>query len=82
ILEEKAKRPLEELDLSDAYPELNIREALIVHDRFDQIVPFSSARAIAAGWPNARLLVSEGYGHFRLMKNPDLIAEVAAFLGD
>ncbi|MCB0293632.1 MAG: alpha/beta hydrolase, partial [Calditrichaeota bacterium] len=64
------------------YPELKIREALIIHDRFDPVVPFSSARAIAAGWPNARLLVSEGYGHFRLMKNPDLIAEVAAFLGD
>ena len=82
ILEEKAKRPLEELDLSDAYPELNIREALIVHDRFDQIVPFSSARAIAEGWPHARLLVTEGYGHFRLMKNPDLIAQVAGFLAE
>jgi pimeloyl-ACP methyl ester carboxylesterase len=58
----------------------NVDRVLIVHDDEDAIVPFSEARAVFEAWDNADLLVATGYGHYRLMKNPDLIQKVAAFI--
>lgn len=59
---------------------MRLGEALIVHDRQDAAVPFAEAEATAAAWPNASLLVSDGYGHFRLMKHPELVRRVVAFM--
>lgn len=79
-VENRLKKSLEEVNVSLSYNKLPIKESLIVHDLTDQVVLFQNAENIYKRWDNVTLLVSEGYGHYRLMKNPDLIARVAAFM--
>ncbi|HRC85796.1 MAG TPA: alpha/beta fold hydrolase [Thermoanaerobaculia bacterium] len=53
---------------------------LIFHDSGDRQVPFSEGTAIAASWPEARLVATEGLGHNRLLRDPEVVAEAVEFL--
>ncbi len=53
---------------------------LVAHDRGDQEVPFADGEAIAAAWPGATFLATEGLGHRRILRDPALAAAAAAFL--
>lgn len=80
LVEGRLKKSVKEVDVSLAYNKLDIKETLVIHDLTDQVVLFQNAENIYKNWDNIILLVSEGYGHYRLMKNPDLITRVAAFM--
>ena len=54
--------------------------ALIVHDRDDTAVPFADGQAIADAWPSARLLATEGLGHWRVLTDQRVTRQVAAFV--
>lgn len=52
------------------------REALLlVHDREDRDAPFEGALEIARHWPGARLMTTEGLGHRRVLRSPEVIAQ-------
>jgi pimeloyl-ACP methyl ester carboxylesterase len=53
---------------------------LVVHDRDDREVRSADGAAIAAAWPSARLLETEGLGHRRVLRDAAVVATVAAFL--
>lgn len=53
---------------------------LVVHDRADPEVPWSDGAAIAAAWPGARLMTTEGLGHVRILRDPAVTAEAARFV--
>lgn len=82
IIEDKIQAKVREMDIQRAYDKMQVQDALIIHDKRDYVVPFSNAEAIHAGWPNSTLLIAEGYGHYRLMKNPELIGRVGAFVAE
>jgi pimeloyl-ACP methyl ester carboxylesterase len=80
-LETKAEgKRLEELELAEVYSSVRIGQGLFVHDREDLAVPITAAEKAIELWPESELLITEGYGHFRLMKNPDVIDAVVRFL--
>lgn len=54
--------------------------ALLVHDAGDRHVPFAHSQRIAACLAEARLIRTHGLGHFRLLREPAVIAAVAAFV--
>ncbi|MQM24874.1 alpha/beta fold hydrolase [Glycomyces albidus] len=54
--------------------------ALIVHDRRDRPNPFRHGEALAAAWPNAELMATEGMGHRKILVSPAVSSRVAAFL--
>ena len=80
-IERKVNFPVHHADVSSASGRLKVNNALIVHDRQDAVVPFTEAKATFDAWDNASMLVTDGYGHYRLMKNPGLIRKVAEFIG-
>ena len=49
---------------------------LLVHDRGDVEVPFDRGEAIAAAWPGAELVATEGLGHRRILADPHVVARV------
>ncbi len=49
---------------------------LLVHDRGDKEVPFDRGEAIAAAWPGAELVATEGLGHRRILQDASVIAKV------
>jgi pimeloyl-ACP methyl ester carboxylesterase len=54
---------------------------LAIHDPGDDVVPFSEARAVAAGLRNVRLAVTPGLGHMGILMAPavlDLVSEFVA----
>lgn len=53
---------------------------LVVHDRGDAEVPFADGADIAAAWPGARLVATDGLGHRRILRDPGVARTAAAFL--
>ncbi|MBV6652675.1 MAG: alpha/beta hydrolase [Mameliella sp.] len=80
FIEQKVKFPIQHADTSNARISDSVNKVLIVHDESDAVVSIDEARSTFEAWDNAELLISKGYGHYRLMKNPDLIREVANFI--
>src|SRR3712207_7030695 len=53
---------------------------LVVHDRDDAYTPVADGAAIAAAWPDARLRVTSGLGHRRILRDPEVVAEAVEFV--
>lgn len=53
---------------------------LIVHDVDDREVAVGEGRTIAEGWAGATLLETEGLGHRRILRDPDVIDAVVTFV--
>ncbi len=54
--------------------------ALVIHDRADKVVPTAQGERFARHWPGARLLLTEGLGHNRILQDNDVASAAAAFL--
>ncbi|HEX6872837.1 MAG TPA: alpha/beta fold hydrolase [Micromonosporaceae bacterium] len=72
--------PMHHFDVPDLGRAVAMPPTLVVHDRADTYTPVTDGAAIAAAWPGARLRVTTGLGHNRLLRDPDVIAEVVAFI--
>jgi pimeloyl-ACP methyl ester carboxylesterase len=80
-LELAAERSMTEFDLpARAVEAEKLPPLLVIHDRDDREVPCAHGRAIAAAWPRARLEVTTGLGHRRLLADPEVIRKVVAFV--
>lgn len=53
---------------------------LVVHDRGDDEVLFAEGAELASLWPGARFHPTAGLGHYRLLRDPAVIAESVGFL--
>jgi pimeloyl-ACP methyl ester carboxylesterase len=53
----------------------------IIHDRQDPDVPLRHPEAWVAAWPGARLELTEGLGHRRILRDGDVAGRVARILG-
>lgn len=53
---------------------------LVVHDRRDKRVPLRDGVAICKSWPKARLLVTSGLGHHRILRSPEVIRRSVRYL--
>ena len=54
--------------------------ALIVHDVQDADVPYGHGEEIAHAWPGAELFTTTGLGHRAILRNPEVIRRIVAFL--
>ena len=54
--------------------------ALVIHDGGDRKVPFGLGARLAAAWPSARLHVTHGLGHHRILHDEGVIAASVDFL--
>jgi pimeloyl-ACP methyl ester carboxylesterase len=53
---------------------------LVVHDRQDSINRFADGVAYSQAIPGARLVATEGLGHRKILKDDEVLRQVAAFL--
>jgi pimeloyl-ACP methyl ester carboxylesterase len=81
---ERARRmvgvDLSALDLRGIAPRMRAA-LLVVHDTDDRDVPFAHGQAIAAAWPGGRLRVTNGFGHVKPLRRPEIVQEVVDFVG-
>lgn len=69
----------EELNVGNIGGRLRV-PALIVHDEGDKEVRFEAALEIRQAWSHAALLKTTGLGHRRILKDPQVVQSVAAFI--
>jgi len=55
---------------------------LVIHDRDDPLTPLASAQALAAALPQARLTITQGLGHRRILRDPEVLAQAARFCAE
>ncbi|MFG1624985.1 alpha/beta fold hydrolase [Kribbella sp. NPDC049227] len=55
---------------------------LLIHDRSDAETPYQGSVDLVGDWPGARLETSEGLGHRRVLRDPDLVKQAVGFLAE
>lgn len=53
---------------------------LLVHDKDDIDLPSIHSERLQLKWPGSRLLLTDGLGHFRILRNDDVIESVLEFI--
>ena len=53
---------------------------LVIHDRGDAEIPWQHGAAIARAWRGGEMLMTEGLGHRRILRHPDVVAAAVAFV--
>jgi len=46
-----------------AFVQTNTKKGLLLHDRLDEIAPFSDSENVHKNWKNSTLITTEGLGH-------------------
>lgn len=82
IIEYKMLMPLAKASLSQWGNSINTEDILIIHDEEDSVVPVSEALAIFEAVDKADLLLTKGYGHYQVTKNPDVVKRTVSFIGE
>jgi pimeloyl-ACP methyl ester carboxylesterase len=78
--ERRVGTPVAELDLLRmAAAQPSLPHLLVVHDRHDREAPLASGERVSNAWHGARLMVTEGLGHRRVLWNPEVVDRVASF---
>jgi len=68
-----------EFELPRMAPRLSA-QALVIHDRSDRVVPWTQGQKFARHWPGARLLLTEGLGHGRILEDEEIVRAAADFI--
>jgi pimeloyl-ACP methyl ester carboxylesterase len=77
-LQQHYRRRLADCSTRAALRTLNLR-GMVVHDRDDRVVRHADGVAASRALAGARLLTTQGLGHRRILRDPQVIAEVVAF---
>lgn len=78
-LQNKVGIHVKDLNVGHIGSGLNIK-AMIVHDVEDKEVRFQSALEIQEVWPQVKLLRTEGLGHRRILRDPQVLRAVTEFI--
>ena len=55
---------------------------LIVHDLDDKEVNWAGSEKISKQWSHSFLMTTKGLGHYRILRNPDVIEKITSFLSE
>ena len=71
--------PMEEMQVLALAPSMRL-PLLVIHDEQDKEVPVDVGRSIAAAWPGAELIVTEGLGHQRILRDEEVENSAVSFI--
>ena len=81
-LEAITRKPIEEFDLEPLGADGSMPDTLVLHDRADKETPYRVGEALAAAWPNARLVTTVGLGHQRILADAGTVAAAVGHITD
>ncbi len=79
LVEREVGQPIDALDIVQIAARLT-HPVLVVHDRSDEAIPVEDGLAVASAWPGAKMLITERYGHGRILIAKEVVREVVTFL--
>ena len=78
-IEERYGVRWEDLEVRRVAPRLGAR-ALVIHDRDDRMMPWIHGAKVAESWPGAQLMLTDGLGHGRILRDEGVTRAAADFL--
>lgn len=81
-LRAEVDEPLEELSVSNYVKDFSIPEVCILHDQEDRVVPIAQSLRVASNWKNATHQTIHGTGHFRILRDEEVLSLVTAFFSE
>ncbi len=78
-IEERFLRPWTDYSLAMAAPKMRA-PLLVIHDRADTETRWDGGAALAGLWPGARLMTTDGLGHRRILRDPEVVRSVVEFV--
>ena len=78
-IEERYGVRWEELEVGRVAPRLAAK-ALVIHDRDDHMTPWTHGAQVAQTWPGARLMLTDGLGHGRILRDEAVTRAAADFI--
>ena len=78
-VEERVGRPWSVFDAAALAAGLTA-PLLVIHDRGDAEIPWQHGAAITRAWRGAEILITEGLGHRRILRDPDVVAAAVSFV--
>ncbi len=70
------------LSIADKLQDAHFEKAIIIHDKYDKILPFANAEAIANGVEGVTLKPFEKIGHYRMLWTDKVVQTAINFLED
>jgi pimeloyl-ACP methyl ester carboxylesterase len=78
-LEERLGAAMEDMRATALAPAMRT-PLLVIHDRDDKEVPARAGQSIAEAWPNAELMLTEGLGHQRILRDESVTHFAVRFI--
>ena len=79
-LEWQFDHPWDELEIPPLLDFAKASKTLLIHDENDKVVPVSHLGQIHQGLPDSAILRTEGLGHFRILEDKKVVAQVMQHL--
>jgi pimeloyl-ACP methyl ester carboxylesterase len=79
-IERRVATPLSSFDVPAMARTMRTPPLLLVHDREDPETRWADSAAIARSWPGANLVTTTGLGHRRILRDPQVVADLVAFV--
>lgn len=81
-LEKETKQDVSKLNVSEFVKSVDVKSALIIHDKNDKVLPIEQSQNVNDHWENCTLDEIEGTGHFRILLTKFVLEKAIDFLSD
>jgi pimeloyl-ACP methyl ester carboxylesterase len=79
-LEQELNIDVNTLSVSEFVKSINVKQALIIHDKNDKVIPIDRSKNVHKNWGVSEFKEIEGTGHFRILRTKEVISEVINYL--
>ncbi len=79
-IEKETNVDVKTLNVSRIVKSINVKKALIIHDKNDKVIPIHRSKNVHKNWPASEFKEVEGTGHFRILRTKEVIKEVIDYL--
>lgn len=79
-LERELQNDVSRLNVSEFVKTINVKQAKIIHDIHDKVIPIQQSRDVFKNWKNCEMKEIEGTGHFRILRTEGVLNDIQQFL--
>lgn len=77
---EKLGEPLKDISVQENLKKINYQSLLLIHDKYDKVLPYHHSSEINNEIENAQLITLENVGHYKMLWNTEVISRTTGFV--
>lgn len=81
-LEDEYQIEVKKFAVSKFVKSINVKSALIIHDKNDKVMPIKQSLNVHKNWKQSTFKTVEGTGHFRILRDENVLNDVLNFISD